>query len=202
MTELPPSIGGSTPVLVRRGLVSLTVIGILATAFELATVKHWHNVQQLIPWASLLVLAVAVLLVLLPGRRHRIAARILVFAVLGASVYGVIDHTVVNYNSGPLDYRFADSWDTLLPTQRWWYAFTRTVGPAPTLAPAILGQTALLLALASLIERRPADRTSRAKKFQSSSSVMTASPITCEEPDPEKKSWISSPTWSLGQEPR
>ena len=65
----------------------------------------------------------------------------LVFAVLGASVYGVIDHTVVNYHSGPLDYRFADSWGTLLPTQRWWYAFTRTVGPAPTLAPAILGQT-------------------------------------------------------------
>jgi len=36
------------------------------------------------------------------------------------------------------------------------------------------------------------------QKSQSSSSVLTALPITCDEPEPEKKSWFSSGTWWRG----
>lgn len=66
-----------------------------ATAFELATERHWHGLEQLIPWIALGVLTVA-------------------------SIYGVVDHIAVNYNSGPLDYRFADSWQTHPLIQRGW----------------------------------------------------------------------------------
>jgi hypothetical protein len=151
MTESRMQRGIVGAALVRRGLYALTVIGILATAFELATVRHWLDLEQLIPWVALVVLAIATVLALVPVRRGRIAAGLLALLVLGASVYGVLDHTVVNYNSGPLDQRFADTWDSLSATQRWWYAFTKTVGPAPTLAPGILGETAVLLLLANLM---------------------------------------------------
>jgi hypothetical protein len=146
--------GGAVVLLVRRALVALTAIGILATAFELATVQHWHDFEQLIPWGALLVLAVATVLVLLPGRWATTAAWMLALLVLCASIYGVIDHTLVNYESGVLDQRFADTWETLPSTQRWWYAITKTVGPSPTLAPGILGQSAVMLFLASLIDTR------------------------------------------------
>jgi len=33
---------------------------------------------------------------------------------------------------------------------RWWYAASKEVGPAPTLAPGLLGQTAVLLLLATV----------------------------------------------------
>ena len=41
--------------LVRLSLVALTFIGILATAFELATERHWNGIEQLIPWIALTV---------------------------------------------------------------------------------------------------------------------------------------------------
>jgi hypothetical protein len=142
--------GTSTAVLVRRGLIALTVIGILAAAFELATEQHWNGLEQLIPWLALAVLAVATALALIPGGRGVTAARVLAVLVLGTSIYGVVDHILVNYNSGALDQRYADTWDTLPLLERWWYATTKTVGPAPTLAPGVLGQSALLLLLATL----------------------------------------------------
>ena len=136
--------------LVRHGLVALTAIGILAAAFELASERHWNGVEQLIPWIALAALAAAVGLLLVPGGRGVPAARVLAVLVLGASVYGVLDHVLVNFESGALDQRYAESWDTLPALQQWWLAVTKTVGPAPTLAPGVLGQSALLLLLASV----------------------------------------------------
>lgn len=136
--------------LVRRGLVALTVVGILAAAFELASERHWNGIEQLIPWIALAVLTVAVGLLFVPAGRGVPAARVLAVVVLGASVYGVLDHVLVNYESGPLDQRYSASWDTLPVLERGWLAVTKTVGPAPTLAPGVLGQSALLLVLASI----------------------------------------------------
>ena len=145
--------------LARRGLIALTVIGILATAFELATDRHWNGFEQLIPWGALAVLAVATLLAVLPRGWGVTAARVLALLVLAASVYGVITHIVVNYDAGVLDQRYADTWNGLPTLQRWWYAVTKTVGPAPTLAPGVLAQTALLLLLGTLDGLRPQGRT-------------------------------------------
>jgi hypothetical protein len=68
-------------------------------------------------------------------------------------LFGVLEHALVYYDSGPLDQRFADTWDVLSPWLRWWYAITRTVGPAPTLAPGMLGQAAVTLMLATIGSR-------------------------------------------------
>jgi hypothetical protein len=108
--------------------------------------------EQLIPWVTLVVLAVATVLVLIPGGRGTASTWVLALLVVCASISGVIDHTLVNYNAGVLDQRFADTWDSLPSAQRWWYAITKTVGPAPTLAPGILAQSAVLLFLASPID--------------------------------------------------
>jgi hypothetical protein len=163
MTELLKPHGADTvsngALLVRRGLIALTAIGILAAAFELATERHWIGLEQLIPWAALAVLAVATVLVVIPDERGVTAARVLALLVLAASIYGVITHIVVNYDAGVLDQRYANTWDSLPTLQRWWYAITKTVGPAPTLAPGVLGQTALLLLLATLNGLQPQSRT-------------------------------------------
>jgi hypothetical protein len=142
---------------VRRGLLVLTVIGIAATAFELSTEHHWNGLEQLVPWFALTALTVALVLTVLPGRGARLLATVLALVVLGASVYGMLDHIAVNYNSGPLDQRFADTWDSLSATQRWWYAATKQVGPSPPLAPGVLAQTALLLLLAGLMRGKRAE---------------------------------------------
>ena len=147
-------------VLVRRGLVALTVIGILSTAFELAAERHWNGLEQLIPWLALAVLVVATALLLLPNERGTTVIRVLALIVLGASIYGIFDHILVNFHAGALDQRFADTWHSLPLLERGWYAVTKTVGPAPTLAPGVLGQTALMLLLSTLCNaRRPGTRT-------------------------------------------
>ena len=139
-----------TGLLVRRALVALTAIGIAAAAFELYSERHWNGPEQLVPWVALAVLAVATMLVLLPGGGARTAARVLALLVLAASAYGVVDHVLVNYGSAVLDERYADTWDSLPALTRWWYAASKQVGPAPTLAPGVLGQTAVLLLLATI----------------------------------------------------
>ena len=139
-------------VIVRRALIALTTIGILATAFELASERHWHGFEQLIPWLALAVLTVAALLLFLPDGRGTTAARLLALVVLATSVYGVAEHVLANFDAGALDQRFADTWDSLPLLEQIWYAITKTVGPAPTLAPGVLGQTALLLLLATLCQ--------------------------------------------------
>lgn len=150
MTERHAPGGMPAIVLVRRGLVALTVVGILSTAFELASERHWNDVVQLIPWLALAVLTVATALFLLLDGGGSAVVRVLALVVLAASVYGVLEHVLANFQAGELDQRFADSWESLPLLEKGWYAITRTVGPAPTLAPGVLGQTALLLFLATL----------------------------------------------------
>jgi hypothetical protein len=139
-------------VLVRRALIALTGIGILATAFELASERHWNGFEQLIPWLALVVLTAAALLLLLPNGRGTTAARLLALVVLASSIYGVVEHILANFDAGALDQRFADTWDSLPLLEQIWLAVTKTVGPAPALAPGVLGQTALLLLLATLCQ--------------------------------------------------
>jgi hypothetical protein len=143
-----------TAVILRRGLIALTVISILAAAFELATERHWNGAEQLIPWLALAVLTLATGVLLIPGQRSVTVARVLALIVLGASLYGVIDHILVNYQAGTLDQPYGQNWDAIPAFKQWWYAITKTVGPAPPLAPGVLGQAALLLLLATLLRPR------------------------------------------------
>lgn len=151
--------------LLRGSLIALTALGIVGTAFELATLQHWNGAMQLLPWAALVVLAGAVALHAWGGDRTYLV-RALSLLVLAVSAFGVLEHALVNYDAGALDRHFADTWDTLSPWLRGWYAITRTVGPAPTLAPGMLGQAALTLLLATVGPPRVVPRHRRVSGIQ------------------------------------
>ncbi|RCG31882.1 hypothetical protein DQ384_08850 [Sphaerisporangium album] len=138
----------------QLGLVALTVIGILGAAFELATERHWKSTEQLIPWGALALLGIAALLMLFRHSPKLVTTvRLIAVAVLLASAFGIYEHIAANYDAGLLDQRYAATWETLPVLSRWWYALTKTVGPAPPLAPGMLGQSALLLLLATFARR-------------------------------------------------
>ena len=59
-----------------------------------------------------------------------------------------------NYEAGPLDQRYTATWESLPAAARWWAAASMTVGPAPPIAPGVLGQAALALLLSTA--RHPA----------------------------------------------
>lgn len=146
-----------TETFIRRALVALTAIGALGAAFELATEQHWQTTEQMIPWAAIALLGIAVLLMLLNDSPRLVAAvRLMALVVLLTSVFGIYAHVAANYDAGALDQRYSKTWDTLPVVSRWWYALTKVVGPTPPLAPGMLGQSALLLLLATLIRRKPA----------------------------------------------
>lgn len=138
----------AVPPLVRRGLVALALVGIGAAAFELYSERHWNDPIQLIPWGALGALLLATLLVLVPGGRGALPARILAVLVLGASLYGVVQHVLTNLAAGPS--ALAGTWAGLPLPEQVWLAATKQVGSAPTLAPGVLGQSALVVALATV----------------------------------------------------
>jgi hypothetical protein len=141
----------------RRILISLALVGMIGTAAELAMLRHWNSRDQLIPWFALGALLLALVLIVGSGTRSAIGiARVLAALVALAAIYGVISHVQANYEAGPLDFRYADSWSNLSATSRWWAAATGGVGPSPALAPLILAQSAACLWLATL--RHPGRR--------------------------------------------
>jgi hypothetical protein len=75
-----------------------------------------------------------------------------------AAAVGVALHVNENYVAGPLDQRYERLWDRMSELERWSTAFAKTVGPAPTFAPASLALVALVLIVAT--QRHPALRQS------------------------------------------
>jgi hypothetical protein len=149
----------NNPTILRRGLIGLIMLSIVGTAFELATERHWQTWEQLLPWGTLVLLAVAVALFTLGDSLKAITAvRVLSSVVLLVASFGVYAHVAANYDAGFLDQRYAGTWEALPIVSRWWYALTKSVGPAPPLAPGALAQTALLLFLATFTHR-PGKRT-------------------------------------------
>lgn len=137
--------------LLRRALLALGAVGILAIAFELASARHWETLVQLVPWAALAVVAAALALVAArPNRARLTVARALGAVVLAAALYGVVMHVKASYDAGPLDGTYGARWDAAAAVTRIWWSFTETVGPSPALAPAALAQVSLLVLLATL----------------------------------------------------
>ncbi|WP_220039960.1 hypothetical protein [Nonomuraea aridisoli] len=134
---------------VRLGLLALVAVGIAGAGLELAFERHWQSFTQLIPWAALAALVVALVLLAVSARAVTVV-RVLAGVVLLASAYGVFMHVSVNHGVGA---GMDPAWDTLSPLTQWWYALTKTVGAAPPLAPGMLAQSALLLLLATLMPK-------------------------------------------------
>src|SRR5262249_12121153 len=106
---------------------------------------------QLIPWYTLAVVAAALLLVVaFPGPAVLRLVRALMVAAAVSAFFGVYEHVRENYRAGPLDFRYTDRWPTMSTASQVWAAVSKAVGPAPTLAPLVLAQAAVLLFCAPL----------------------------------------------------
>jgi hypothetical protein len=158
--------------LLRRCFLALAAAGIVGTAVELALSRHWTSAVQLIPWYALAVLTLAlVLAVARPGPRTLRAVRLLAVLVMLSAVLGVYEHVLANYHAGPLDFVYTERWPTMSATSRWWAAITESVGPSPTLAPAVLAQAAACLLFATLgLTSGTADKLQRTRSRAKASS--------------------------------
>jgi hypothetical protein len=144
----------ASPVL-RRGLLWLAALTIGGIGVELALERHWTQPIQLVAWGALLVIAIAAVLVAwAPTRTNLRLAQILAVIVILSAAFGVWEHIEANYDAGPLDFHYTDTWDSMSEMSRWWLALSKTVGPSPPLAPGALAEAGLCVLLATL--RHPA----------------------------------------------
>lgn len=156
MTSAPPAAPSDVRLL-RQALIALGVLGVLGTAVELVLERHWQSWVQGVPWVALCVLTVALaLLIGRPTYRTVGVARVLAAIVILSAGWGVVEHVIGNYDAGPLDFRYSDRWAAMSASSRWWAAVTKSVGPAPPLAPLALAHSALAGLLATV--RHPARR--------------------------------------------
>jgi hypothetical protein len=151
-------VGDTASTVLRRGLLWLAALTSAGIGVELAADRHWTQPVQLIAWAALGAVALALLLVAWsPTRRKLQLARLLVILVILSAIWGVWEHVYANYDAGVLDFAYVDTWDGLTEPTRWWLAVTKTVGPSPPLAPGALAQASLAVLIATL--RHPMLRT-------------------------------------------
>lgn len=122
----------------RRVLLALALLGVFATATELALIGHWGSPARLIPWALLLLAGVTLLLAAWkPGVRTLWSLRVaLVIVALGSGV-GVLEHA-----AGNLVTAREVAGGAALPLRE--LVLGALTGGAPALAPGILVQVALL----------------------------------------------------------
>ncbi len=164
-----------TATILRRSMLGLAAAGIVATTVELATLRHWTTATQLIPWLVLGVLAIGVLIVALGGSRQMIrVVRMIALLAAVSGIYGLYIHVKANYDAAILDYHYTDRWPQMSLISKLWAAGSGQVGPSPVMAPAVLSQCAVCLALATF--RHPklaAVRVRRAATTETSTAMMS-----------------------------
>lgn len=134
-------------------LRALAAVGVAGTALELAIDRHWDGLEQLLPWGAL---ALATGAVALAGSRSsggRRGARLLAAAVLALSMVGIWRHVHANFETAPLDFRFADRWESMSFPSKVWEAASGGVGPAPPFVSGALALPALAALGATFLER-------------------------------------------------
>jgi hypothetical protein len=149
---------------VRIRLVSWVVLaGIMV---ELAVTRHWSGGTQLIAWAAVALAATGLAAITVPGRpsvgpglRARVGQGLLGLVCLLSAV-GVWEHISANYNSGPLDRRYATTWDSMSMAHRSWLSISGGVGPTPPFVPGMLALVSVLGLLSLIRKGAPASRSS------------------------------------------
>jgi hypothetical protein len=135
----------------RWSLLGIAGITIVGTVLELASTRHWTEKSQLIAWACLAALTVALVFIARgPSARLLALIRLGLGSVCVMAVVGMGVHVHGNYEAGPLDAVYGPDWDTMSASARWWAALVKSVGPSPALAPGILIVTSLCLFAATI----------------------------------------------------
>ena len=139
----------------RRSVILVAAIAIAGLAAELVIERHWGTPVRFLPWIALVALAWCVWrLWREPTARELRAARVIATASSVAAFVGIALHVNENYKAGPLDEHYSLIWESMSELDRWWAAFNKSLGPAPTFAPAALILVSLLVIVAT--QRHPA----------------------------------------------
>ena len=139
---------------IRRNVILVAAVAIAGLAAELVIERHWGTAVRYVPWLALVALAWAVFRLWRGPTAPQIrAARVIAIVAIAAAGLGIALHINENYTAGPLDQTYSLVWDTMSEPQRWWAAFSKSLGPAPTFAPAALALIGLLVLVAT--QRHP-----------------------------------------------
>jgi hypothetical protein len=139
----------------RRSVILLAAASIVGLAAELVVERHWGTPVRFIPWIALVGLAWSVWRLWRgPSARDLRNARVIAGVSCAAAVLGIFFHVNENYRTGPLDEEYSLLWGAMSEAERWWAAFNKSLGPAPTFAPAALILVSLLVVIAT--QRYPA----------------------------------------------
>jgi ABC-type Fe3+-siderophore transport system permease subunit len=150
-TMLPPVSTPDHARLLRNCFVGLAVLSITGTILELAFERHWKDAEQLIPWYAIGGFLIALLVFLVrPTKSGVRTTRAILVPVALTSAVGIYYHVHENFKAGFLDFRYSKKWKTMSFVDHYWTALTKSVGPAPTLAPGVLAFACLCLFLATL----------------------------------------------------
>ena len=145
--------GGSDPgseSALRRGALIIAAATCLGLFVELTVERHWTQPAQLVAWGAVMAVLVATGLVWRgDNQRHLRVAQVLAVLVVVSAAVGVGQHIAANYDAGELDAEYGEGWSSLSPSERWWLAISKTVGPSPPLAPGALAVPAALVLLAA-----------------------------------------------------
>jgi hypothetical protein len=132
----------------------VAAFAIAGLAAELVIERHWGSPVRFVPWIALVALGWCVWRLwrgpTIPELR---AARMIAAASSAAAFVGIALHVTENYKAGPLDAHYSLIWESMSELERWWAAFNKSLGPAPTFAPAALILVSLLVFVAT--QRHP-----------------------------------------------
>lgn len=133
----------------RTILTALSGLTVLGAILELTFLRHWDDDQRW-AWVIVAIIAVGVIAYAIGrGPTNVLVARVLGGVGVLGSGYGVLEHVHANVKLGEFEPEYASTWSSTGTLQQWWLAATGSVGPAPALAPGMLGLAGLMLILAT-----------------------------------------------------
>ena len=129
----------------------LVVISILSVAAALAYERHWGDVWQLVPWATLVLSGLALAALVLRTSRATVRiARIVAVIVLVCALLGTWRHFDHNYYTAVLDQDYSDRWEEMSVVERVWTVANGSVGHVPVPAAGALVPVGLTLWMTTL----------------------------------------------------
>lgn len=142
----------STDRRIRYALLGLAALSNVGIGLELIVSRHWGTRIQLVPWAMIVLTLASIALIWPVHARWRThVARVVSAIVAGAAGLGVYEHVRSNYQTAPLQSRFAEKWSTMSTISKVWEAATGGVRQgSPPLAPSAMMVAAILVWIATV----------------------------------------------------
>jgi hypothetical protein len=135
----------------RKTFLVAAVLLSIGTFIELASLRHWNDLEMFVPWiVAAAVIVGAVLLWTRPSTSTAWLARLVALGSAGGGMLGVFEHIGGNLDAGELDPVHGPGWESLSSAKQLWLAVSGGVGPAPATVPLMVTFAGFLLAAATI----------------------------------------------------